>query len=417
MKLRKKHLLLPLPSLFAGIFFLFVGNGLYIASAGVQLSSLNYNNIIIGLVNSSYFVGALLSGLSAHRIIASVGHIRSFMLFVAVIGLCMLAHTLWINMAAWSVFRFVQGFCYYSLLMVAESWLNAKVSDRRRSRTMAYYEITFYLAFVGGALLLAFDLSLQTTFIIGTMFMLLASIPLGLTRVQQPEVPSAPEHISVPRLANIVALSWLGCFVAGIIINGFFTMATVFVIKQGFNVQQASTFLIVALIGGFLMQLPIGRYSDRCGRRVAIIIASGIACVSSISLLLIQFTSLKESMLLQYLIIFFFGNGSFCIYSLSVARANDVVNHRNIEHNVLEISRGLLFVYSLGSLLGPLLLGFAMNYCGAAGFGLIFSLCSTSLFIFALSRQSIPKEDRIKYIPTPKNASIIMVDIDPRTDE
>lgn len=83
-------------------------------------------DIIIGLLNAAFFIGAALSTIFAHRIVSSVGHIRSFSVFCAVFAIAALGHimidTLWI----WGVLRIILGFCHYSLLLLVESWLSEK---------------------------------------------------------------------------------------------------------------------------------------------------------------------------------------------------------------------------------------------------------------------------------------------------
>lgn len=61
------------------------------------------------------------------------GHIRSFSVFGAVFAIAALGHLMTDNLWEWGVLRVVLGFCYYSLLMVVESWLrNAAPPPRGR---------------------------------------------------------------------------------------------------------------------------------------------------------------------------------------------------------------------------------------------------------------------------------------------
>ncbi|HDL4162165.1 TPA: MFS transporter, partial [Mannheimia haemolytica] len=74
-------------SLYSGIFFLFFGYGLFLNSAGIKLAEMGITDIIIGLLNAAFFIGAALSTIFAHRIVSSVGHIRSFSVFCAVFAI------------------------------------------------------------------------------------------------------------------------------------------------------------------------------------------------------------------------------------------------------------------------------------------------------------------------------------------
>ena len=52
-------------SLFFSVFFLFAGFGLFLNSAGVELSQMGVKNFAIGVLNAAFFVGAALSAVVA----------------------------------------------------------------------------------------------------------------------------------------------------------------------------------------------------------------------------------------------------------------------------------------------------------------------------------------------------------------
>lgn len=79
-------------SLFSGIFFLFFGYGLFLNSAGVKLAEMGVSDVVFGLLNAAFFVGATLSAILAHRIVSSVGHIRSFSVFGAIFAIAALSY-------------------------------------------------------------------------------------------------------------------------------------------------------------------------------------------------------------------------------------------------------------------------------------------------------------------------------------
>ena len=145
--------------LFLSMSLMFLGNGLIIPSAGVELKNAGADELIIGLINTCFFIGAMISTILAHRIVSKVGHIRSFAIFTAVFGVSAMLHALSLNLYFWAILRALLGFCYYALLMVIESWLNAKISNSVRSRVIAFYEAVFYVSFGAGILILALNLA------------------------------------------------------------------------------------------------------------------------------------------------------------------------------------------------------------------------------------------------------------------
>ncbi|MDQ0875505.1 MFS family permease [Paenibacillus sp. V4I3] len=130
------------------------------------------------------------------------------------------------------------------------------------------------------------------------------------------------------------------------------------------------------------MQLPLGIWSDRVGRR-SILIVSGL--IGSIAFLCIPFAGSN-----LWLIGLCFGVaggmvGSF--FSLGLAYAADILpRHLVPTANVLASIQ-----YSLGSIAGPLMGGLAIRYISTAS---IFYLISLIYVLFALSgftfrRQSV----------------------------
>lgn len=374
--------------LFLGMSLFFIGNGLVIASCGVELKKMGVDEMQIGLVNTCFFVGALISTISSHRIISKTGHIRAFAIFTAVFGVSAMFHSLSQNLYFWAFLRACLGYCYYGLLMVIESWLNAKTANFIRSRVLAFYEGVFYTSFGAGILILALDLSSFEIFIISAAFIMISSIPLNLIRIKQPQIPQK-QSINIPKILGIVPLALVGALVAGIAVNGFFSMASLFVLLQGYGTKEVSFFMTIAMAGGFSVQLVIGGFSDKFGRRPAIIASSCVALVSALLFLLNE-----HNLTVQYILAFFFGSGIFCIYGLSIARANDEITDKT---QSVQVARALLFSYSLASLASPMLMGASMRYFGAFGFIYVYLIVFSFLIIFALTQKTVPSYLRKNY--------------------
>ena len=78
----------------------------------------------------------------------------------------------------------------------------------------------------------------------------------------------------------------MGALVAGLAINGFFSMASLFVLLQGYSAKEASFFMTIAMAGGFLAQTFIGGFSDKYGRRPALLLCSVVSLISAVLFLL-----------------------------------------------------------------------------------------------------------------------------------
>lgn len=376
-------------SLYSGIFFLFFGYGLFLNSAGIKLAEMGVTDIIIGLLNAAFFIGAALSTIFAHRIVSSVGHIRSFSVFCAVFAIAALGHMMVDNLWIWGVLRIILGFCHYSLLLLVESWLSEKTNVDTRGKVLATYNIIFYLAFILGMSLLSLELSSRNIFTLSTILVVMSMIPIALTKLVQPDIPTR-ERISIPKLFSISPLALVTSFISGMLVNGFFTMVSVFLLKFSFSLSEISFYLVISMIGGFISQMPMAMLSNRIGRRNAILACAVIATLTALVGLFVIFQE-NLTAWIQYIIAFLFGCSLFSLYALSIARANDELPNNM---NTVEVSRGLLFCYGLGALVAPPLIGFAMSLSAEYGFYALFGLFSLILFICAVRTKPVPKAER-----------------------
>lgn len=376
-------------SLYSGIFFLFFGYGLFLNSAGIKLAEMGVTDIIIGLLNAAFFIGAALSTIFAHRIVSSVGHIRSFSVFCAVFAIAALSHMMVDNLWIWGVLRIILGFCHYSLLLLVESWLSEKTNVDTRGKVLATYNIIFYLAFILGVSLLSLELSSRNIFTLSTILVVMSMLPIALTKMVQPDIP-ARERISIPKLFSISPLALATSFISGMLVNGFFTMVSVFLLKFSFSLSEISLYLMISMIGGFISQMPMAVLSNRIGRRNAILACAVVATLTALAGLFVIFQE-NLTAWIQYIIAFLFGCSLFSLYALSIARANDELPNNM---NTVEVSRGLLFCYGLGALVAPPLIGFAMSLSAKYGFYALFGLFSLILFICAVRTKPVPKAER-----------------------
>lgn len=399
-------------SLFSSVFFLFAGFALFLNSAGIKLAEMGVNETLIGILNATFFIGAASSALAAHRIVASVGHIRSFSVFGAIFAVAALGHLMIENLLVWGILRVVMGFCYYSLLMIVESWFSEKTTSENRSKVLANYNIVFYLSFSLGIAFLSFSPSSHSIFTFSAMLVVMAMVPVALTRIKEPELPPR-DRISMPRIFMIAPLALMTSFIGGMLVNGFYTMSSVFMLKQGFSVQQFSLYLMLAMLGGFLTQFPIAKLSNRYGRRNTILICALFALLSAVLGLFLLYHPTSYYWL-HYMVAFLMGCGLFTLYALSIAQANDVLPN---EMSTVELSRSLLFAYGMGALIAPPFLGFIMNYFVTYGFYSIYVVASCLLIIYALKQKSVPKEERSVYVAMPTATTTVVSEIDPRNDE
>lgn len=384
-----KRIIKSMTALFTGMFFMFVGNGLIVSSVGVILKEQNSSSLVVGIISSCFFIGALCGTIFSQKIITKIGHIRSFGIFSAVFGSSAILHLLSGDLVFWAFLRFLIGLCYYSLLVIIESWLNEKAKNEVRSRILSFYEVVFYFSFGLGILSLSLNLDKHTIFTVSAVLILLSSIPLNLIKIKEPLLQKEGK-ISIPKVFDIAPLAIVTSFIAGMLVNGFFSMASLFVLLQGFDAKIVSYFMFCAMAGGFFAQMFIGGISDKLGRKFAIIACASVGFVASF-----VFVIFELHIYFQYFLSFFVGVGIFCLYSLALARANDVLNDKS---KAVELGRGVLFCYSLGSLFSPLILGLLMQFFDSPGFIWFYLLNLGFLILFAINKPNVLNKSFKKHL-------------------
>lgn len=384
---------------------LFLGNALLITSVGIRLEG--QSEIVIGLINASYFFGAILGSLLSVDVISKVGHIRSFAFFASALALFVLLHIVFKNVYFVMFFRVIIGFAHYSLLMIIESWLNEQSSSEYRSRVLSVYNLVFYVAYYSASFVLLASIDSLMFYVIAASFIIASSMPIALTKIVQPPLPK-PRMMRIPKVFKIVPLALMGSFVGGILVGGFYAMSSVFILSKDLGTDGFVHFMGFAMLGGLLVQIPMGKISDTFGRKRSIMLASLLSFCAVLVMLIFD----KNENLL-YTMGFVLSCGIFTLYPLSLARANDRLPD---EFDVVEVARSLLLIYGTGSFIAPILIGLAMYFFGTNAFLYVFLSLLGTLFVFATTQDSVPKEDYSVYIPIVGENTNAIQELDPRSD-
>jgi len=404
----QKSVVLAISSLFFSIAFLAIGYGMIMTFVGVFLKEQGTSDMVIGLINAAFFLGAIASSIFSQKIISSVGHIRSFVTFASLMVITFLLHSLFLNEFFWAILRFISGFAYYGLLIILESWLNEKSSNEQRGQILAIYTTIFYLATALGQLLLNIDEDFKhMIFSIGAILVLFSVIFIAMTKIKEPIIKPF-ERYSFPKLYDVVPLAVTGSFIGGFLIGGFFTMIPLYILKVFDSKEILSFFMTLALVGGLLSQWPLGKLSDIYGRRKIIAFTGLLTAISSL-----LFIVLPPSETMIYVLAVLLGISIFCIYPLSLSRANDVIDENK---DIVEISRSLLFAYGTGSFLAPIIIGLGFHYFNHQIMFIIFTILGVYLAIYALSKKRVADDDMSVFVNVPLTSSSVIPQIDPRQD-
>ena len=399
-------------ALLCAVALLLAGNGLLATLLALRANAAGFALEITGLVLAFYHLGFILGSLQAGRFIARAGHIRAFAAFAAIASSAALAHVLVVTPPAWMALRFLSGAAMAGLFMVTESWLNERASGALRGQLLSAYMIVNLGGVAIGQLLLSggdplgFEL-----FALASILVSLALVPVALTRSQAPELPQA-HPMNLQALYAKSPLGLIACAASGVVMGAFWSMAPIFAQSIGYGTRGVAWFMTAAILGGMVLQWPVGRLSDRIDRRHVIAGTSLAAAMAAVALG--QFAAMAPW--LAWALVALFGGLVYPLYSLAVAHTNDFVEHRQF----VAAGSALLLVYGCGAAAGPMLAGAAMAQLSASG---LFHLIAATLLAIALfaawrttRRAAPPAEERDLLVLLPRTTPVI-VELDPRASE
>ena len=403
-----KTYILPISSLFLSITFLAIGYGIMITYIGVYLKQAGVSSFSIGLINSAFFLGAIASSIFSQKIISTIGHIRSFASFAALMVIAFLLHSVYLNEFFWGFLRLISGFSFYALLIIVESWLNEKSSNSQRGQILAIYTIIFYLSTALGQLFLTIPKDSEFfVFTVGSVLVLFSLITIAMTKIKEP-ILKPFEQYSFPKLYSIVPLALTGSFIGGFFVGSFFTMLPLTILHKFDSTTILSIFMSLTLIGGLVSQWPIGKLSDKYGRRKLIAFCGFFTAF--VSLLFIIVPELNSY---YYILALLLGVTIFAIYPLSLARANDVLDENK---DMVEISRALLFAYGAGSFIAPIILGIIFTFLNYEAIFFIYLTIGFFLGLYSLSRKGVADDDMSVFVNFPVTSGPVAAQLDPRHD-
>ena len=403
----------PIAALLAGVALLMLGNGLFLTLVPLRAGIEGFGAAWIGAIGAAYFTGFVLGCYLVPPLVARVGHIRVYAAVAALGAIVPLLHALALSPVAWIVFRIVLGLCISGLYMVIESWLNAASSRRSRGTVFSAY-IAIHLASVtaGQYLILIGSPGGPVLFSVAAILFALAVVPVCLTRAPSPPVPvrARPDLRKLWRNSQVAVL---GCLTTGMVNGAVWSLAPIYAKGLGLSLTGIAVFVSVAIVGGALVQYPLGRLSDRLPDRRWLI--AGLCGIAACAGFVLMFgTALPLPAL--YTAYLLFGAAAFSIYGFSVAHANDHAGPGDF----VEISAGLLVIFGVGAVAGPLLASWLMEALGFRYLFLFTCAVHAGVALWAVwrtgQRDAVAPGDREDYVPTVRTSPNAFA-LDPRADD
>lgn len=386
-----------------------LGNGFFTTYASLRISIDGYASWVIGILNAAYYLGVMLGSIYIEHLIDRIGHIRTFSMFASINSAVILVQSFIIGPISWTFFRFLVGFCASGFFIVIESWLLLSTGIRTRGKILSLYMLTLYMAQgLGQFILNVSPLKSILPFAITIFLSSLSVLPVCMMKSSGPLMLES-SITNIFQILKKAPLGPIGCFIAGLIMSSFYGLVPIFGKEIKLSIMQISQIMGLTILGGLVLQWPIGHLSDIFNRRKVII---GVFIVLMIlTFVLFHSSSFHYYILLTLMIIF--GGISFTIYPLSITYTCDYFS----EKNTVGITCALLIIYGTGCIVGPLISPIFMSLTGPEGLFLFIAIVSVIYILFGMWRvlhaRSFPEEEQSDYLPLPRATSLAFL-LDPR---
>ncbi len=398
-------------SLLLSTTLLLVGHGMQLTLLPLRASLNGLSEFVIGLSASYYFLGFVAGAMVIPRIIAKVGHIRSFAVLTAILLCALLSLEIFDSWAPWLVLRFTTGAMICGLYTVIESWLNDQTDAESRGQVLSTYTFLILLAMViGQGLINVGPVSSSTPFIVAAIFLALAIVPVGLTGSLAP-APLESTRTRFNLLWRRSRPAFAGAIVSGLVVGGFWSLGAVFARRYSESLNDVTLFITVAIAGGALFQYPIGWLSDRVDRRRVMV----MLCLCGAGAAAAVAASIGTTAHLW--MVFLFGASTMSMYAISLAMAAD--NSERSEF--VEVGTSVLMLNALAAAFAPLLLGQLMTAFDPSvlfwASAVICALFSVYMAIQCRHRAPVTVEDQTPFSAAGMEAAPTAFDLDPRGEE
>lgn len=370
----------PIAALLCGAGLLLLGNGMFTTVLVLRGGAEGFGASMLGVMGSAYFFGFLVGGRVIPALVRRIGHIRTANFCCAAFAACVLLHVLHVHPLTWLALRVLEGMVLVGFYTVVESWLNATTTATRRGQVFAIYMAVNLLAnaLAQQGLHLA-PVTSFTLFSLAAIFVCVSMLPISVTRLEQPHVPDLPRlKLRVLWAAAPVAVA--GGVVSGIVMGAFWTLSPLYAARMGMDEREIARLVSFTILGGVILQFPVGKLSDRFDRRWVLCLtalAGGVAAVCM--------AVYGQSPQVFRVAAFLYGGAIFALYSIAAAHLID----RLPTEQTLSGSAMMLFLYGSGAALGPALTGWLMAVYGALAWPLLAAAVLALLAAFALYRTRV----------------------------
>jgi len=392
-------------SLFFGMILLMLGNGLQGTLVGWRANYEGFSSSTTGWIMTAFYIGILGASFLTTKLVKRVGHVRVFAALASLASAAVLAQALIIEPFTWGIMRLVTGFCFAGIFVIVESWLNERSDNQSRGMVLSIYLFISLGGLAGGQWIFNLgDPTGLTLFVIGSVLLSMALVPVLLTPTDAPEIKEY-ESMNPLKLFRLAPAGVASILLSSVAVGVMVGMGPVYAAEEGMSIARIASFMSIFLAFGAIAHIPLGWLSDRIDRRLVILGATFSAVLLSVVLVNI------DAKTTLFIIVFgLLGAMVMPIYSLGGAHTND----RLRPEQMANAGGTIVLFYGIGAAIGPITMGYIIKLFGNISFiyylGFINLITGLLVLYWISQREAVPDEEQVDYQLAPSQATILSVD-------
>ncbi|MBL1241742.1 MAG: MFS transporter [OCS116 cluster bacterium] len=352
-----------------------------------------FSTLDISLIGVGWAIGFIAGSLYMPAVVKRVGHIRAYSVMAAFGAIAILLNVLWVNPMSWVILRGISGFCFAGASMITESWLNERSTNETRGSVFSTYMIVSLATTMIGFLLVSFVApDDDRLFLFGAILFCMALLPTALSKITQPK-PLTNTKVDLKAIYANSPVAAIGCFLVGVDAGAFGGMSAAYGQELGLSTQMIAYFMMIAIFTSLFSQKPFGKLSDKMDRRYVVV---GITIGAALCAFAIFWLDSRNDYVILGLM-GLYGAFMYSQYPILVAHANDHAKPGSL----VTVASGLLLLFGIGTIVGPVMAGLFMTQMGPSALflsnAIVHAVLAAHTVYRVFRREAVPMEQRRKF--------------------
>ena len=374
----KKIILIVAMISMAGVTF-----GITMPLSTLTLKSWGISSTLIGLNSAMPALAAVLTTPFMPKFINYWGQINVIKFCLVLVATCCICLPLFPgndgfffpDLFSWFILRFLLGAGATGIWVLSEVWINAYADDDNRGKIIGAYAAVLSFGFIVGVLMFSvIGIEDNRAFYIAAGFVIIAAIPVWtiseLPNDEMADDVSFWQHmVSSP---GLMGSSWM----MGFLYAGTAYLLPIYALQFDLTLAQSSRTVAWLGSGELAMPLMVGWLADRVDKRKLMIFIA-LTTIATLSILPFVF----EAPFMRLATLFVLGGAIMSFYSLGLTMLG-----QQFKGSLLaSANASFIFFLCLGEIIGPPVIGTAMDIFGTFAFGWSMALISLVYLLIFIS--------------------------------